>query len=89
MIQCNGIIVTNQGTYIDPSLAIFYLSYNDTSGIFSFPQVLDDFGSPVDQLPGIIIPDTSWNIDRNNIEEITKNFLEITYPNCEFLIIKP
>lgn len=86
MIYCTGTITTDQGVYIDPIINIYYLSYNETQGIFVYPQIVDPADNcPIDQLSGFVIsnPDAE-TIGRDGITGVALMVLSNDYPNCNF-----
>lgn len=95
MIYCQGTIITPLGTvYTDPIINTYFLSYNEESGIFAFPQIVDSNLYPetisiVEQIEQILIPAPECNaMDREEITEIALMMLQNQFPNCKFFTYK-
>lgn len=90
MIFCIGELTVNGIGYIDPIINVYFLSYNQKSGIYSIPQIIDsnlypDIISPIDELLPILIDAPGSNsLNREQITEIVCNFLINQYPECNF-----
>jgi hypothetical protein len=88
MIQCIGTIQTDNGTYIDPMINVYFLSYSEKFGVMAIPQIVDMDGGPIDQLDAMKIdPPSATTTNRIEITNLTIMFLSNLYPNNQFLVI--
>lgn len=88
MIQCIGTIKTDNGTYIDPRINPYFLSYSEDFGVLAFPQIVDNDNGMIDQLTGFKIdPPSATTIDRNEIQNLMVMFLQNEYQQNDFYVI--
>ena len=83
LIQCTGTINCDGLNYLDPLINVYYLSYNSSTPIYAFPQIVDANLSVQCQLfMGEVGPGS--NLTRIDVENAIIMLLESTYTNCTF-----
>lgn len=86
MIQCTGTIETPNGSYTNPVINPYFLSYSQAFGILAFPQIFVD-NYPIDQLTPLVIDGPgSEMVNRVDVQNAMCLYLSNEYPNCQFNI---